>query len=62
MGSRATKFDKVVRRDICEKITVGTRTFAQNEEDFLLTLVCEEANHAEKTDLVCTKSLTNTVC
>ncbi len=38
MQGAATKFDKVVRRDVCERVTIGTRDFAEVHEDFLLGL------------------------
>ena len=44
--SRPTKFDKVVRRSICETVSVGTRTFDTEcaDSDPMLIAFCEEEN------------------
>lgn len=36
----------MVRRDICEKITVGTRTFSEEREDFLVAIVQRQQDDA----------------
>ena len=38
---RATKFDKVVRRSVCEKVSLGTRTHSEKSEDFLVCVCCD---------------------
>lgn len=44
--SRPTKFDKVVKRKICQRISVGTRMFSDNDDEFLLSIYEEKEGSA----------------
>ncbi len=40
----ATKFDKVVQRKICQRITIGTRTFHDGEDEHLMAIYEDRSN------------------
>jgi DNA mismatch repair protein MSH6 len=42
--SRPTKFDKVVERKICQRISIGTRTFHDGDEEENLLAILEASN------------------
>ena len=50
--NRPTKFDKVVRRKICEKVSSGTRTFGSDQDDILVA-ICDDKKLSEPTVGIC---------